>query len=133
VTAAPDNQVTPQQDTSGGGGGHSTLEWTGRIGGGVLALTGIVFWFEANDTQNQINAAPTKTSADFQNLTNLESQGDSYAAAGNVLFISGAAIGLVSGYFFWRDHRASDHHVARFVPTVFTHGGGIAVQIGGAP
>jgi hypothetical protein len=46
------------------------------------------------------------------------------------LFISGAAIGLVAGYFYWRDHRASDHHVARFVPTVLPHGGGIAIQIG---
>jgi hypothetical protein len=132
VTAAPDNQVPAPQDT-GTSGGHSTLEWTGMIGGGVLALAGVVFWFEANDTQNQINAAPTKTSMDLQNLTNLESQGDSFAAAGNVLFISGAAIGLVSGYFFWRDHRSSDHHLARFVPTMLPHGGGIAIQFGGAP
>jgi hypothetical protein len=102
------------------------------IGGGALAVAGLMCWFSANDTQNQIDTAPTKTSKDLQNLLSLEHQGDSYAAAGNVLFIGGTVIGLAAGFLYWRDHR-SDHRVARITPTVMPHGAGISLQLGGAP
>ncbi len=131
VTAAPNGQVVP---TTEGEPGSRRLEITGMAVGGGLALLGIVMWAEADSTQSQINSAPTRSPKDFQNLQDLESQGDTYATLGNVMFIGGVAVAAVSTYFFFRD-RHSDHRAqqARIVPTVFPHGGGLTLSFGGRP
>ena len=108
------------------------LALTGLAVGGGSMLLGLVFWAEANSTQSDINSFPTpKSPKDFQNLTDLESRGDTYALIGNVAFIGGVAIAAVSGYLYWRDRSQHSGAQARVVPAVFDHGGGIALSFGG--
>jgi hypothetical protein len=95
------------------------------VGGGLVVLS-LIMWGEASSTQGDINSAPTKTITDFQNLQNLESKGETYAALGNVFFIGGLVVAGVSGYFFWRDHRKHATASAMVAPTLFDHGAGIA-------
>jgi hypothetical protein len=131
VTAAPDNHV----DSTPGEPSDTRLPVIGMATGGGLMLIGVIFWAEANSTQNDINSFPTPRSPkDFQKLTDLESRGDTYATVGNVSFIGGLAVAAVSGYFYWRD-RNSAHGArhARLTPAVFPHGGGIALSFGGSP
>ncbi|HEY1547253.1 MAG TPA: hypothetical protein VGG28_05515 [Kofleriaceae bacterium] len=96
------------------------------VGGGLVVLS-LVMWGEASSTQGDINSAPTKTITDFQNLQNLESKGQTYAALGNVFFVGGIIVAGVSGYFFWRDHRNHATASAMIAPTLFDHGAGIAL------
>ncbi|HEX4452098.1 MAG TPA: hypothetical protein VH143_14565 [Kofleriaceae bacterium] len=96
------------------------------VGGGLVVLS-LIMWGEASSTQSDINSAPTKTTTDFQNLQNLESKGETYAALGNVFFIGGLVVAGVSGYFFWRDHRKHASTSAMIAPTLFDHGAGIAL------
>ncbi len=121
----------PSDDT---GHGRKRLELAGMIGGGALVLIGFMCWGSANDIQSQIDNAPTQTKPQLNALADLESRGDSYAGAGNVLFLGGVIIGGVSTYFFIKDRRAHRHATtARITPTVFDHGAGIALTFGATP
>jgi hypothetical protein len=103
------------------------------VGGGLVVLS-IMMWAEASNAQSNINNAPTKTVDDFQNLQNLESTGATYANLGNVFFVGGLVVAGVSGYFFWRNHRAhASASQAMVTPTLFDHGAGLALTIGGSP
>jgi hypothetical protein len=104
----------------------------GLAAGGGLVVLSLIMWGEASSTQNDINNAPTKTLNDFHNLQNLESQGATYAALGNVFFVGGLVVAGVSSYFFWR-HRthAGNATQAMVAPTLFDHGAGLALTIGG--
>jgi hypothetical protein len=125
----PPNQ--PQPEAEGGGGRGPVIGMA--VGGGLVVLS-LVMWGEASSTQNDINNAPTRTVADFQNLQNLESKGGTYATLGNVFFIGGIVTAGISGYFFWRNHRAhSSASSAMVTPTLFDHGAGLALTIGGPP
>ena len=112
---------------------HTRLEMAGMIGGGGLLLLGFVMWGQASGTQSDIDAAPNRTVANLQHIQDLEKQGDSQAALGNVLFIGGVALAAVSTYFFIRDRGRRHDPVARITPTVFPHGAGIALTFGGSP
>jgi len=128
VTAAPNNQITPPE----GHPDHRRLELTGMaVGGGLVALS-FIMWGEAASTQSDIDAAPTKTHADFVRLQDLESSADTYASLGNVMFLGGLALGAVSTYFWWRDRNSPSTQQARIAPTVFDHGAGITLSFGGA-
>lgn len=109
------------------------LELAGMIGGGGLLVLGVVLWGAANSTQDDINGAPTRTSQDLAHLKDLESRGDVYAGAGNVLVAAGAVLGGIATYLYIRDRSAHSAPTARLVPTVLDHGAGLVLTLGGLP
>jgi hypothetical protein len=109
------------------------LELAGMIGGGSMLALGVVLWGAASTTQDEINQAPTRTRPDLANLRDLESRGDVYAAAGNVLVATGVVLGGIATYLYIRDRRAAGARTARLVPTVIDHGAGLVLTIGGMP
>lgn len=109
------------------------LELAGMIGGGSLLVLGVVLWGAANSTQDDINNAPTRTRQDLANLKDLESRGDIYAAAGNVLVATGVVVGGIATYLYLRDRHAAPASTARLVPTVLPHGAGLVLTFGGMP
>jgi hypothetical protein len=128
VTAAPNNQVTttPEDHVD-----HRRLELTGMAVGGGFVLLSLIMFAEASSTQSDIDAAPTRTPQDFKNLQDLESQADTYAGLGNVMFIGGLAVAGVSTYFWWRDRKHPSSQQARIAPAVFDHGAGLTLSFGG--
>jgi hypothetical protein len=127
IPAAPVPQADPP-------GLHDRrLELAGVIGGGSLLTIGVVLWGAASSTQDDINHAPTRTRQDLANLRDLESRGDIYAAAGNVLVATGAVLGGIATYLYIRDRRAASASTARLVPTVLDHGAGLVLTLGGLP
>jgi hypothetical protein len=114
--------------------GRQRLQLAGMIGGGALVLIGFMCWGSAADIQSQVDEAPTQTKSQIDDLRDLESRGDAYAAWGNVFFLGGAVLGGISTYFFIKDRRAHRHATsARITPTVFDHGAGLALTFGGMP
>ena len=111
---------------------HHRLELAGMATGGGMFVLGIVFWGVASGTQSDINKAPTRTQADLMHLKDLESKGDGYATAGNVLAISGIIVGGLSTYFYFRDRHAAASS-PRVTPAVFDHGAGLMFTMGGTP
>jgi hypothetical protein len=109
------------------------LELAGMIGGGSMLTLGVVLWGAASSTQDDINRTPTRTGQDLAKLRDLESRGDVYAAAGNVLVATGAVLGGIATYLYIRDRRAAGAQTARLVPTVIDHGAGLVLTIGGLP
>lgn len=128
VTAAPNNQVTTSPEDRVD---HRRLELTGMAVGGGLVVLSFIMWAEAASTQSDIDAAPTKSVNDFQNLEDLETQADTYAGLGNLMFVGGLAVAGVSTYFWWRDRKAGSTQQARIAPAVFDHGAGITLSFGG--
>jgi hypothetical protein len=119
----------------GEGSSHKLIYVGGMIGGGLFALIGMGLWSSAGDIQNEIDSAPKKTVADFKHVQDLESQGDSKARAGNVMFVIGVGVGAVATYLFIRDrhhHNAAQQH-AMIGPTLFDHGAGLAFTFGPTP
>jgi hypothetical protein len=108
-------------------------ELAGMIGGGGCVVLSFVLWGAASSTQSDIDKAPTKTTKDIQNLKDLESKGDAQAGLGNLLFVGGIALGVVSTYFYIKDRNSNRSTQARVVPTVFDHGAGLTLTIGGGP
>ena len=112
---------------------HNRLQLAGMIGGGALVLLGFVMWGQASGTQNDIDAAASRTVVDFKHIQDLEKQGDGQASLGNLMFIGGLVLGGLSTYFYIRDRGRRHDPVARITPTVFPHGAGLALTIGGVP
>jgi hypothetical protein len=108
-------------------------ELAGMIGGGGCVVLSFVLWGAASSTQSDIDKAPTKTPKDIQNLKDLESKGDAQAGLGNLLFVGGIALAAVSTYFYIKDRSSGSSRQARIVPTVFDHGAGLTLTIGGGP
>ena len=102
------------------------------IGGGGAVALGFLLWNAASSTQRDIDAAPTRTQKDLADLRDLESRGDFYAAAGNVLVVTGAIVGGLATYLYIRDRRAATT-TARLTPTVMPHGAGVVLSFGGPP
>jgi hypothetical protein len=131
LTAAPNGQIT---DAGEDRHDNRRLHVAGLAVGGGLALLGLLMWAEASSTQGDIDAAPTRTLADFQNLQDLQSRADTFASLGNVMFVGGVLVGGIAGYLYWRDRRAGhSSHQAHLAPAVFDHGAGLTLSFGGAP
>jgi hypothetical protein len=109
------------------------LELAGMIGGGSAVTLGLLLWAGASSTQNEINSAPTRTQSDLHHLRDLESRGDAYAMAGNVLVGVGAIVGGLATYLYIRDRRAASAATAQLAPTVLPHGAGLVLRFGGSP
>ncbi len=125
--------VTPMPAPQDGNGSRRGLQIAGMVGGGVVVLIGFGLWGSAGDVQSDIDAAPKRTTADFTKLRDLEARGDTLATWGNVMFISGVALAGVSTYLFFRDRRRDSNRTATITPTLFDHGGGIALTFGALP
>lgn len=114
------------------GTGHHRLLVAGAAGGGAIFTVGLILWAEKNSTQGDINSAPTRTLADLQNLASLEDRASSYATWGNIMVVSGLALGGVSAYLLYREHQEHrDGRHAAITPAIFPHGGGVTLTIGG--
>ncbi len=135
VSTAPASPFAgPERDHLHRSSTREKLPVIGMVGGGTMAVVGFMLWGKAGDINGEIDAAPTRTLAELQALADLESRGSSYAGWGNVLFLGGAVLGGVSTYYFLKDRkRARRASSARVMPTVFDHGAGIALTIGGSP
>lgn len=121
----------PPPTTDEGRGG--TRGTTGLIVGGGLVVLSVLFWAGASSVQGDINAAPTRTPADFKNLQDLEQKGDAYSGLGNLCFLGGLVVGGISGYLFWKDRKAHRASQARITPTLVDHGIGLAFTYGATP
>lgn len=113
--------------------GRTTRGTTGLAVGGGLIVLSVILWAEASSVQGDINAAPTRTPADFKNLADLEAKGDAYSGLGNLTFLGGLVVGGISGYLFWKDRRAHHTSQARLTPTLVDHGFGLAFTYGATP
>ncbi|MBP1620316.1 MAG: hypothetical protein H6Q02_1083 [Acidobacteria bacterium] len=131
ITTQP--AVAPIQVDEGGSQMRRRLLLTGIVGGGALMVIGFLLWGEAGTIQEEIDTHPTNTAAQLDDLKQLETRGDSYAAWGNVLFLGGAAIGGISAYFYAKHRKARATRTARIGPALFDHGAGITLTIGGSP
>ena len=133
-TRPTSSNAGPERDHLHRSSTREKLPVIGMVGGGAMALIGFMLWGKAGDINDEIDAAPTRTLADLQALADLEGRGSSYAGWGNVMFLGGAVLGGVSTYYFLKDRkRARRASSARVMPTVFDHGAGIALTIGGSP
>ena len=104
------------------------------IGGGVSMTIGFLLWGEAATIQDEVDTHPTQTAKQLDDLKILEARGDGFAAWGNVLFLSGMALGAVSTYFYIRGRKSqAASQSARIAPAVFDHGAGITLTFGGSP
>jgi hypothetical protein len=108
------------------------LAMLGMGGGGVLLVTGIVFWASAKNVESEIADAPKRTRDDLEKLQELEDRGDTYATVGNVLAVTGLVVAGVSTYFFLKRGKRSSR-TARVTPAVFGDGAGIAITWGSPP
>lgn len=133
VTAAPTGAVVPLPAE---GGKSRRLPKIGMGVGAGFVLLSFLMWSQANDVQGQIDDAPEpRTPADFAELADLEKRGDNLAGAGNLFFFTGAIVGGVSAYLYWRagSSSSSSMHTARIAPAALPHGAGVTLTIGGAP
>lgn len=105
---------------------RSPLPLIGTITGGAFVLVGFMCWGKAGSLQSEIDDAPANTPADFDAIKELERQADSYAGAGNFLFLTGAVLGGISAYFLIKNRRKHRSTTA-IGPALFDHGAGIAI------
>lgn len=115
------------------GGRDHKLELGGMIGGGSAITLGLLLWAGASSTQTEINAAPSRTQSDLNHLRDLESRGDFYATAGNVLVATGVLVGGIATYLYIRDRRSASAATARLTPALLPHGAGLVLSFGGPP
>lgn len=103
----------------------------GFAAGSVITMViGVSFWRTESDLQDEIDAHPKATLADFQALHSLEDRAGSKALWGNVFFAVGLGLGAVSGYYFWKDSKnRSDSPVLTPAPT--EDGQGVKMVLGG--
>ena len=124
---SPMQPVPPQPEGRPG----RKLQVAGMIGGGVLVAFSFGFWGRASDVQSEIDDAPSRTKTDIMRIEELEREGDGYATAGNVTFLLGAALAVVSTYYFIKKGRRAP--AMALGPAVFDRGAGLAFTLGGSP
>lgn len=130
VTAAPNGAVTQPAE----GARNRRLPKIGMAVGGGLVLLGFLMWGQASDVQGEIDDLDEpRTPTDFRHLRDLEREGDDAAGAGNFFFLTGAVLGGVSAYFYWRAGKTASTQTARIAPAAFPGGAGVTLTVGGMP
>lgn len=94
-------------------------------GGGLLFAIGLALWSSESSLQDQINTAPTATTADITALKGLEDRASTKAWEGNVLVVAGLAAAGVGAYFLIR------HHEVQATVAPVDHASGATVLVGG--
>jgi len=92
-------------------------------GGGVLVAIGLILWLDESSIQGDIDRHATITSADFAELTSLESDASSRATLGNVMVVTGLVAGGIGGYLLWRWHDSS----VSVAPRPIDHGAAVSI------
>lgn len=101
----------------------------GLAGGGVIALViGFSLWASKSDLQDQIDSHPTRTYADFQDLTALEDRASSRALWGNLMVGLGLALGGAGAYYLYKDHQ---NRSATLTPAPVESGSGMTLVFAG--
>ena len=93
-------------------------------GGGVALVIGLVLWSNKSGVQEDIDAAPTNTPDDFARLEELESRAFKYAMVGNVMVLTGLAVGGYGGWIIYQDRK---ERRAVVTPMITPTTGGVAV------
>lgn len=102
---------------------------TALIGAGVLMIGGLTLWNEKSKKQDQIDAAPTATLEDFQDLEILEDDAGKKALYGNLLVLG--AIGATAvGIWLLRRDRKAQRDAVMVTPTITPTGAGVMLTIG---
>ena len=92
--------VGPEQPT---GSNTERNIWIGvTSGGGLLFLVGLGLWASKRSIQDDIDKAPTSTTADFERLRDLEDKASSRGWAGNIFVLAGLAVAGYGGYRLWK-------------------------------
>lgn len=97
------------------------------VGAGLLAIAGLTQWNEKSNKQKQIDAAPTETLADFQNLERLEDDAASKATAGNLLML-GALGATAAGIWLLRRDRKAQRDAMHVTPAVTPTSAGVVLS-----
>jgi hypothetical protein len=98
------------------------------VGAGLLMLGGVTQWSAKSKKQDQIDAAPTATLADFQALQALEDDAASKATTGNLLVLGALALTATGIWLLRRDRKA--HRELSITPTVTPTSAGVLLTIG---
>ncbi len=135
-TVTPTTSLTPSPSPVLGddrGRNRHRLRIAGMAGGAGMFLLGIVLWSKASGIQSDVDASRPRNANELAQLRDLEARGDSYAGWGNFFGLGGLVLGGVSTYFYVRARRANrSSSTAWLAPTVFDHGAGVTLTIGGA-
>jgi hypothetical protein len=132
VTAAPANVISPPPPAEGVR--NRRLQKIGMGVGGGFVLLSFLMWSQAADVEDEINDKPEpRTPADIKELRDLEKRGDDIAGAGNLFFLTGAVLGGVSAYFYFRAGSSTTTQTARITPAAFPGGAGVSLTFGGTP
>ncbi|MEO7731855.1 MAG: hypothetical protein ABIY55_12840 [Kofleriaceae bacterium] len=98
------------------------------VTGGVALGVGAVLWASYGSLQDQIDAHPTRSRADFDDLTALEDRAATRALAGDLLVGAGLVAAGVGAYYLLRRH--DDDRVA-IAPAPIAHGAALTLTIVG--
>ena len=90
-----------------------------------MFVIGLALWSSESGLQNDINNAPTSTSAQIASLRALEDRASTKAWEGNILVVAGLAAAGIGAYFLIRDQPVQ----ATVAPV--DHANGAAVLLGG--
>ena len=74
-------------------------------GGGISLLIGFALWSNASSVQQDIDDSPTANAGDFKRLEELESRAFKYAMIGNVMVLTGLAVGGYGGWIIYQDRK----------------------------
>jgi hypothetical protein len=96
------------------------------VTGGVALGLGLALWASYGSLQDQIDAHPTRTRADFDDLTALEDRAATRAVAGDLLVGAGLVVAGFGAYYLLR--HPDDRRVA-IAPAPLAHGAGLTLTI----
>lgn len=123
TTTTTDPLQSPGPAPEGGGSNRERNIWIGvTAGGGVVLALGVALWLQASSLQDDIDNASTSTTADFDQLRELEDKASSRGWAGNICVVAGLAVAGYGGYRLWKHFKTKNVTVT---PTPVEGGAGV--------